>query len=338
MKKIFPIAAIALSAMAAGCSSDNDNGPKDPTRDAISFANPYVANSINQREVATKANVTEFKVWGFVNQPDSYVFSDNTVTKTGNEWTVDRLEYWYLNQKYYFTGLAPIDESVTFTPLDASAIATDGTYTGGGTINFNNRVAEGEEDLIYAFTNPAITHTSLENIQPVGMTFNHMLSQVTFQFKNEVSKATILEIGNLTLKTTPSEGSIDMASAEKAWTVKEGDVPFDIVDIDTENTKTTGSKQFAETELAGSEPVFIIPASAEYTITFNVIVRNGSQIMDTYTHTVSLPPVEFEKGNSYRFTATLNPQNLNPEHELEPIKFTVETVNNWIQNPDMPIN
>ena len=313
MKKIFPIAAIALSAMAAGCSSDNDNGPKDPTRDAISFANPYVANSINQREVATKANVTEFKVWGFVNQPDSYVFSDNTVTKKGNEWTVDRLEYWYLNQKYYFTGLAPIDESVTFTPLDA-------------------------KDLIYAFTNPAITHTSLENIQPVGMTFNHMLSQVTFQFKNEVSKATILEIDNLTLKATPSEGSIDMASAEKAWTVKESDVPFDIVGIDTENTKTTGSKQFAETELAGSEPVFIIPASAEYTITFNVIVRNGSQIMDTYTHTVSLPPVEFEKGNSYRFTATLNPQNLNPEHELEPIKFTVETVNDWIQNPDKPIN
>ena len=127
MKKIFPIAAIALSAMAAGCSSDNDNGPKDPTRDAISFANPYVANSINQREVATKANVTEFKVWGFVNQPDSYVFSDNTVTKKGNEWTVDRLEYWYLNQKYYFTGLAPIDESVTFTPLDASATPTSTT-------------------------------------------------------------------------------------------------------------------------------------------------------------------------------------------------------------------
>ena len=73
------------------------------------------------------------------------------------------------------------------------------------------------------------------------MTFNHMLSQVTFQFKNEVSKATILEIDNLTLKATPSEGSIDMASAEKAWTVKESDVPFDIVGIDTENTKPTGS-------------------------------------------------------------------------------------------------
>lgn len=324
MNKLLPIAAIALAAVAVSCSNDDDdNGLKNPSKDAITFSRPFLANSINQRAAATNANFSEFKVWGFVNQPDSYVFNGDKVSLSGGAWTVNRTEYWYLGHNYYFTGVAPIDESVTFTPI--SSVPADGIYAGGGTISFDNRIAEGDEDLVYAFAGP-IRHNETTDISPVALTFNHLLSQVSFQFKNEVSQATVLEIQMLNLKATPASGTIDMNSAEKTWATNG---TFDINDIDADAT-------FAFAKNVTSEPVYIIPASAQYEITFNVIVRNGSQIMATYPHTVTLPAVNFEKGNSYRFTATLNSANLNPANPLQPITFTVESVDDWVAQ-DEPI-
>lgn len=318
MKKILPIAMLALAATAVSCSNDNDNGLKNPTKDAISFSRPYVINSVKEKTGSSNIDFNSFYVWGFVNSPDSYIFDKNTVELNGENWVVDKTEYWYLGQKYYFTAIAPIQDNITFTKVTAPA--SDSTYVGGGTIAFDN---DGHTDLVYAFQ--AVRHDAEGSITKVGLTFQHLLSRVMFSFKNEVSDATKLVIKDLTLMGTNKSGEINMNSATKSW-VPTG--TFDISGIETDG-------KISRDSVKTSQSRYIIPTNEKqaYQISFNVDVYNGTQLVKTYEFTdeyaVTLPAVKFDMGNSYNFSATFNHQNLNPEGALKPIEFTVNSVNNW---------
>lgn len=328
MKKILPIAMLALAAVAVSCSSDDDNGLKNPTKDAITFSRPYVVNSVRDRAASNEIDFEEFYVWGFVNNPDSYIFSKNKVTNTGGNWSVDKTEYWYLDQHYYFSAVAPTSDDITFNPV--SEADPNGQYAGGGEIRFNNQTNNGQTDLVYAFKeeNP----TDLNAITKVGLTFNHLLSRVMFTFKNDVSQATSLVIKNLKLIGAYSTGAIDMNSTEPAWN------PTGVFDI----AVTTTDDKFSDKASITSESRYIIPTTEAYAIEFTVDVYNGQQKVATYEHTganaVTLPEVPFKKGNSYNFSATFTSENLNPEGALKPIEFTVSDVNNWTdKNEDTPI-
>ncbi|MCM1355947.1 MAG: fimbrillin family protein [Staphylococcus sp.] len=319
MKKIFPMAVLALAAIGAvSCSSDDDEkGLKDPTKDAISFNRPYVVNSVKDRAASANIDFDSFYVWGFVNYPDSYIFDKNKVTKNGSEWVVDKTEYWYTGQKYYFSAIAPVSEDIIFNPVTEAA----DNYTGGGTIQFDNSVNNGRTDLVYAFSGP-ISHETTSSITKVGLTFNHLLSRVMFTFTNNVSQATSLVIKNLTLQGVYANGIIDLNGTNTEWQ------PTGTLDI----TDIKADTKIANTEKVISESRLVIPTTENYAISFTVEVYNGKQLVAEYDHNVSLPEVTFEKGNSYNFNATFTSQNLNPETTLEPIKFTVDQVNSWVKN------
>lgn len=320
MKKILPIAMLALATMAVSCSSDDDNGPKNPTKDAISFSNPYVVNSVMARASAN-IDFKEFNVWGFVNTPDSYIFDKNTVSQSGTSWTVDKTEYWYMGQTYYFTGIAPVSSDITFTPVTTAD--PNNNYPGGGEIQFNSQTNNGETDIVYAFSG-AIKHDSQESVKPVPLTFKHLLSRIMFSFTNNVSEATKLEITNLKLASASSEGTVNMNTEAPAWTSTGS---FDITGINVDGQFGIGKKGISESR-------FVIPTTADkaYQISFTVNVYNGKQKVATYNHNVTLPGVTFEMGNSYSFNATFTQANLNPSGELSRIEFTVEDVVDWTEN------
>lgn len=329
MKSIYPLALVALTAAFAGCSSDNDNPyVKGDTDAKIAFSNPFINNSVKQRAStpATNQTLDEFRVWGFVVDPSSVVFDGNKVERSGASWTVDRTEYWYTGQNYWFSAVAPYDnKTYTFTPVSTPS---ESGYKGGGTLTFHNDIAEGETDLVYAFNGPVNHPEGTTEFQPVGMTFNHLLSQVSFKFVNSVSASTTLTVRNLRILNVPSAATINLNqdSENVAWEITPGST-FNLSDIDTE-----GSFSYtAPNNSIESEQAYIIPSGTEiqYQVSFDVDVYNGNNKMATYTHTIDLPAnTNFIMGQSYRFTATFTGDNLTPGG-LKPIEFTVDEINEW---------
>lgn len=337
MKCIYPLAILALATTFSGCSSDDKDHPyvKGDTDSAITFSNPFINNSVKQRAASatTKETLEGFRVWGFVVDPSSVVFDGAPVEREGDGWEIKETEYWYLGQPYWFTAISTGDfeeskeqELYTFTPIKEAA--TD--YQGGGTITYDNKTADGEKDLIYAFSDKVI-HDNLAAIKPVGLTFDHLLSQIFFQFTNNISERTILEIENLTFNGVVSSGSIDMtAGTDNArWTIAPD--TFAIRDIDT--------KAFGFNDFTKSEASYIIPTDAnkKYTIQFTAVVKIGTNVMDRYKHTITLPATAFEKGRSYIFKANLNAQNIDPDNELKKIEFTVDAVNDWGKDEEVTL-
>lgn len=339
MKSIYPLAVLALATVFTACSDDNDDSPvKGNTDTAIAFSNPFINNSILQRAATptTNANLEGFRVWGFVTDPSSVVFDNARVTRNGNSnsWNISQTEYWYIGQNYWFTAISTGEvedhEDFTFHPITAPSPTAD--YAGGGSIVFDNRQAEGEEDLIYAFSG-TIRHNDASNITPVPLTFRHLLSQVSFQFNNQMTERTNLEIKSLNLMDVVANGTIDLTQGEEnaLWAPVSG--TFTITDIDADDYPATFGKGLI------SEPSYIIPTSTEtsYKISFTVNVKNDNNLMASYSHTISLPVTTFEKGHSYKFIATLTPQNVNPGAQLTPIEFTVESVNDWQPDTEIPV-
>lgn len=330
MKIIYPLALVALTAAFAGCSSDDNDNPyvKGDTDVKIAFANPFINNSVKERaSVPTTAQtLDEFRVWGFVVDPSSVVFDGNKVERSGASWTVDRTEYWYTGQNYWFSAVAPYDnKTYEFAPVTTPS---ESGYKGGGTLTFHNDRAEGETDLVYAFNGPISHPEGTTTFEPVGLTFNHLLSQVSFKFVNNVSASTTLTVRNLQITNAPSSGLIDLNrdGGSMAWEITPGST-FAISDIDTEGRFGYS----APNNSIESEYAYLIPSGTtiQYQVAFDVDVFNGNNKMATYAHTINLPATtDFSMGQSYRFTATFTGDNLAPGG-LNPIEFTVDKVTDW---------
>lgn len=329
MKSIYPLAMVALTAALAGCSSDDNDNPyvKGDTDVKIAFSNPFINNSVKERTATptSNENLNEFRVWGFVVDPSSVVFDGNKVERAGDIWNVDRTEYWYAGQNYWFSAIAPYDnKTYSFEPVTTPAE----TYYGGGTLTFHNDRANGETDLVYAFSGPIMHPDGATEFEPVALTFNHMLSQLSFRFINSVSESTTLEVSNLRITNVPSSGVIDLNQngTNRLWTI-DTDNSFVLSGIDTEGRFGYSSPGNS----IESEQVYIIPSNTavKYQVAFDIDVYNGNNRMATYSHTIELPAeTEFAIGQSYRFTATFTGENVAPGG-LKPIEFTVDKVNDW---------
>ena len=314
MKKFVYLGLIALAAASTACSNDDDNNYYRPgdTKDRIDFGNAYVNKSVGQRDAVTVASLDKFQVWGFVENPASVVFDGKEVTKEVGEWRYNGLEYWYPAKNYYFTAIAPVDNNSGwyFTPVTTA----DDSYTGAGTIGFNNNVAQGESDLVYDFVGPQVY--SGEGVPAkVSFTFDHLLSQIRAEFVNQMTATTQLEIEDVRF------------------------IP-ETTTLQTEMLDPAGSEKIQYQKSNASEGVFVIPSDAgiRYQLGFTVRVFNGPTALAEYKHVVTLPATALLMGRSYNFKAVLSPENINPDQQLTPIEFTVQAVNDWEDDDDIEID
>ncbi len=325
MKKLF-VVALAAMGMAACVNEDVLEAPKS---DVIAFGSAYIDNATRAAEDPSfdqlKGNLDAFNVWAFMNTTNGPVFEGEEVTKNGNVWGYDGIQYWSPEKTYYFAALAPVVDN----HWDATPATGDAAKLGLGLVTFTNE--EGIEDLIYAkksVTTPAMSVLLESGMDPVKMQFQHLLSKVKFTFTNGFTTGNAgVVIENITMKA-PGAGEINLAQADyaNAWVLDGSDVTLEFG-----NVRELAAAQATPDKDECTYERLSIPASDAYTyeIHFTVKLYHGTELAASIDKVSTISGVAFEMGKAYNLTATITPENL----ELLPIEFAVE-VDGW-ENADV---
>jgi hypothetical protein len=184
----------------------------------------------------------------------------------------------------------------------------------------------------------------------VAFTFNHLLSRVKFEFKNVSTSSNVsIVIKDVKITNAYQSGTFDVSKVTAtatnsdetykalAWTLDNDTYSVEFGSI----TDVIGYNGSAKTD-----HYYLIPdvgTAKAYTATFEVQVRaKNAKDEDMYypaenkyySQKVTLPEATMYKGYSYIYVAEVNADNFvidpdDPNKKLQPIKFTLTTVNDW---------
>lgn len=326
MKKIFLIG-LTAAAMMASCS--NDETVEMAQQKAISFSNAFVNNGT--RSIVdpsfTTASLSDFAVYGFTQK--GQIFNGEKVSKGGaasTGWSYDNVQYWVPGNTYTFGAIAPHSVAANVSNV---TLPTGATKV-GMEVAFTNTDAD-QVDLLHAA--PAqITGVTPTYTTPVSMTFNHQLSKVKFSFQNSVGVGYNVKVSNVKITDAFKEGTLTVAAAGNTWgnqTDKTLELNFGNVVADASSTEASVIANAATLESHNEKLMIPMGSSAIYTVTFTAKLYKGNVLLGTYPHTVEIKNVEFKLGYCYNFKASLTHKNITGPDELNEIKFTVGSVENW---------
>lgn len=314
-----------LPILLTACNSYDE--PDGGTREkrVIEFAKPFVNRASRAEAAKDSIPFSEFTVYGFVYRPHSYIFEGELVRRQDNgRWVCDRAEYWYPNQTYYFTGIAPADSpGLKFSPAKKGT----GTMAGGGSITYDIESTKGKEDLLYAFEMFRTPKPLPEYIAPVELKFDHMLSKVELVFHNDlISPRYFINVNWIQIDNAYRTGIINLEHPKAKWEpaapattwIGVGSVPY----IHTDKPSV-------------SPPVYILPV---YRDGMGIMIKMqvfeskedfgnvGFEITQEETLTVDFPHIDLEPGRAYKLICHLKPNNVEGDDglPLRPISFTVE--------------
>lgn len=320
MKKIFLISLLA-TAMFTSCSDEVINTLDGNT---IRFGNAFVEQPETRADDLTTDNLKEFLVHGWMtNSQDqtANIFDKVEVRKnSAGAWTYDGGgRYWFGDMDYEFLAFAPYLAKYTLADDHKS-------------LTFTNT---GEYDFIFAAENRPITGKVPTSVEAVALSFDHMLSKVLIQFKNEFDVEDVtLNVADLELKGIAKTADLDLTTStwatptDKSLVLNPGFPNNANKNRPNEPDTLIDAKEFANTE-----HFYLIPEAIDYEVyrlDFDVTVwqgEEGKQIkIGEYHHSVAFDKMRFEMGKQYRVLAKLNSSNVNPEAEIQPIEFTVEVL------------
>lgn len=334
-KNKFWLAAMAVTVSMASCSLEEVMEQPEPqaigfssfvgkpTRAVTEIVNP------NGSVSGVQTPLTKFYVFGRYGDKNganysNVVYENAEVTVNGSSFTnvgPADVQYWVPDKDYKFVaysdGNSKIESNISF--------GMNGNITITG-------YSAGSNDLILATPAEVQTDATI-SAQPnaVPLIFNHLLSQVSFQFVGEGFPAGYkIKIEGLTFSVnntatyTSSDGLWGelKTPASKGYTVASGAAfAFD--------TKTT------------SDANFVIPQSynsSDITATFTATIydNHGSTVASKAFTTASLLansasgiPDKWDKGNRYQYNIKITPSEMT---NMFPIKFTVTTVSDWLDS------
>lgn len=303
MKKLLFIG-LAATAMLASCS--NDETVEMAQQNAIAF-DGFVNKSTRAttNDDITLANLGSIEVYGW--RDDVQIFDKQAVTvATDGKGTYSPLQYWEANYTYAFEAIAPKngEKGVTFAAAK-----------NGGTITFVN---DAETDLLYSKATDVITPATITteaNVSPVSFTFNHLLSRVKFTFVNGFPAEAIAKISvkDVKISNAYKNGTITPATTDAVWNATDNTLPVNFANVSATDIEA-GNKE------GETEHMYLIPvALPNYDVTFTVTLDQNGATTD-YEHTATIT-TGMEKGKSYNFTATLTPENVDPDNTMYPIEF-----------------
>ena len=320
MKKLF----IAILGVAAFAACSQEMTLETPKGAAIAFDNAFVNNSTRVATDITVGNLKDFGVYGSVvnNQgQQGLIFKNQEVKKNGNAYSYSPAQYWIADAQYDFVAIAP------YTDAKWSYATTDAKK---GTISFDNAEAQGEQDLLFAYTKPAKTEATITTAPAkVGFTFGHLLSKVAFTFKNIFTDGKIsLKVYDVKINNTAASGSVAVANGVVgAW--ESTNTNNDYIRAFGPATADTVA-EIANNGTLTTEHFYLIPVQREYNVSFKVDIYQAGVKLDTYTHNITTT-IKLDKGKSYSLSANLAPNNVNPNSQLFPIEFQVDAVTGWTQ-------
>lgn len=317
MKKTLFIALAALAALAS-CTSD-DTVAQQP-KQLIGF-DGFVNKSTRATD-ATAQNLQDFAVYGFLDDATGTLFAGQKVYGGIGAWTYDNTQYWSANHNYWFAAVAPF--TAAHWTYDTNNVVS------GGKLTFDNAAADGEQDLLYAYSGQITTPATLTASDPakVQFTFNHALAKVVFRFSSDYTNPnTRFSVEDITITNAYAAGTADMDGVSNAaanlnalvWDVTGQDNTFAL--------NFGGIDKFVSTANATCETKYMLPANAAYNVTFTVKQWQGEVLDQQMAYTVALPQVDMKAGNSYRFSAVISPKQFNDDQF--PIVFDVQSVNDF---------
>lgn len=342
-KNKFWLAAMAVTVSMASCSLEEVMEQPEPQ--AIGFSSfvgkptRAVTEIVNPGSTGSGTPLSTFYVFGKYGDAvggtyTNDVFSNTSVTVTETNTEIATAQYWVPNKSYKFAaysdGNSKIESNISF--------GTDGNITITG-------YSAGLNDLILATPAEVQTGATIteDNPSAVSLEFNHLLSQVGFEFTNGFTNGYKVQITGLKInipnkatysKTSAYSWGAPNTNADKTYTVNGGD-KFD----------SSASKL--------SEYNFVIPQNneslnAEFTVT--VYDNNDIQIIQKEFPNVSLatgttttPGSDnnvWTPGYKYKYTATIDASVL--DDVMFPIEFKVVAVEGWESstggNSNLPLN
>lgn len=322
MKKLI----VSLLAVAGMVACSNEHVVRQQAGEVIGFSGAFVDNATRADQAEDPSIITAeidgFDVWGFMDSAEGVVFMDEDVTGSQGNFTYANTQYWVPGHNYYFAALAPMNSNNVTETLASG----DAAYYGLGTIKFN--VTDGAEDLLYSAVGPIVTPAVITTVEPVKFQFHHMLSKVKFSFTNGFKNDNaFIDVKNIKM-VVPETGTIDLAVADW-WSTNQwvlGDTTKEIAFGDACYRTARNGKQESDVEC------IILPADAtqKYTVTFDVVLYQGTVKAYEGTKTVTIENVPFEIGKAYNLKAVLDASNIMADGtELLPIVFDVQEVKDW---------
>lgn len=335
-KNKFWLAAMAVTVSMASCSLEEVMEQPEPQAIGFSSFVGKPTRAVTEiikpdgTESGVQKRLTNFYVFGrygdknganysnVVYENAEVVVSNSSFTNVGPT----DVQYWALNKDYKFAaysdGNSKIESDISFG-TDGNITITD--YEAGG------------KDLILATPAKVQTHATI-SAQPdaVPLTFNHLLSQVSFQFVGEDFPAGYqIKIEGLTFSVN---NTATYTSSTEDWVVS-----VSASSVDREYTVNSGNS-FAFATETKSDANFVIPQSysSDITATFTATIydNHGSTVASKEFTTASLLanstsgiPTKWDKGNRYQYNIKITPAEMT---NMFPIKFTVTTVSEWVNN------
>ena len=323
MKKTLLMIAAAFAFVA--CSNDETILQAQP--EAIGFDNAFIENStrsVYDPSFTDTKIFSDFAVYGFVEGAvlfdGTQVSKDITNGDLKSDWKYAGTQYWIAGAKYNFNAVAPMTDG----GWTKSAATKDAT-----TLSFTN---DGETDLLYAY---ATAEGKAESNNAVAFTFRHVLSKVKFTFKNDynATNATI-RVKDVKITYAYKTGSVVLDAASK-WSSQAGTLELAfgnaaVASADAEEAFDYGKSVESYNELLlipGAGPKEV-EGKKTYTVTFTVDLLVSDTVVKSYSHSINAAFTP-EAGNSYNLTATITAENIDPDHEQEPIEFTVNPLPGW---------
>lgn len=227
MKRIHYLAAIGLSAMIVSSCTNDEVMSTVSEPNVIGFKAMANKSSRADGSVSTQ-NIDRFRVFGCVTDNNaatnhSVIFNSEIVTRedlSSNNWSYTNTQYWAPNKDYYFVAISTnnMEPKWTFTVPDThdATLKVGETFKGYGTVEMNIAEENADRDLVYAYASRA-TNAEMTDASQVHLTFNHMLSRIVVNFKNDMTTSGYtMSISNIKIGGLTAAGSVDLGVAPSA--------------------------------------------------------------------------------------------------------------------------
>lgn len=258
-----------------------------------------------------------FKVWG--GYDGNNVFDGREVTKTASGCTYTGTEYWVPGKTYNFHAVYPAE-------LPAGATLT---VAGDGTVSVSNfdcsATGDAAVDLMTASAPNIKADEIIASPNPVGLTFRHLLSHISFVFDNKLT-GYAAEVTDISF-SIQVKGDYNSTGASPWTNLNPGAITL---------YPAAAPLKVANKLSVTSDPALVIPQSnTGVNVTFTVTIREiidkdtGSTmtVVKRFTSSLATTDGEWEMGQRYEYKATLTDELMEMDG-LKQITLNV-TITDW---------
>lgn len=236
-----------------------------------------------------------FKVWG--GYDGNNVFDGREVTKTASGCTYTGTEYWVPGKTYNFHAVYPAE----LPAGDTLTVAGDGTVS---VSNFDcSATGDAAVDLMTASAPDIEADEIIASQNPVGLTFSHLLSNISFVFDNQLT-GYVAEVTDISF-LIQVKGYYSSTGASPWTNLTPGAITL---------YPSAAPLKVANGSSVTSDPALVIPQSnTGVNVTFTVTIREiideatGSTmtVVKRFTSPLATTDGEWKMGQHYEYKATL---------------------------------